>query len=592
MPMPMPKLTPTAPSLATEIINVFRGSTNPRPIEILSLADVFERIRTGTYRKAVENLRLILATNGKPAYDRAKKKLDGVTFAGTFAPGRAIKKFTQHSGLVHGDIDGLTDVQDAKRRLTADPYTLYCFISPSGSGLKLGTRVVPVKDDVSYKRCWQAVADHYAQQHVVTWDPTGKDISRLCYVSYDPEIYVNLDAPLFPIPEALKEKAIELTEPPIPTAESEDFADPPTRPSRQFSPARHARYAEKAIRAAVAIIDASVPGSRHAHRLKASELLGGYVAGGVLTYDEAWGALAQAVARNTDDFERSMKTIDDGLRHGHARPLTLAKLEAEGKAWIAQQTQTAGRRTRKAAKPAVARADDDEDPASDSWPMDAPQALSWLQKSPRCKAWELVMVRKIDRHDGEFELHFANGRVAQLGPSIDVYAPRKVQAALAGVEIFIRDIDRRDWYPYARAIMLAAGPGEDLGTDNASVVKRWLTAFVRPGNSDRAIDMHDAKQKAALLRNLGTRRAGTEADGWCWSTDPRLYIHFETFKRYVTTPGRGLGERATDKELTRGLHRLGFYARQEQARDADGVARLWLWNSPVGFLQDEDLDEV
>jgi len=33
------------------------------------------------------------------------------------------------------------------------------------------------------------------------------------------------------------------------------------------------------------MIDASMPGNRHHQRLKASELLGGYIAGGLLGYD-------------------------------------------------------------------------------------------------------------------------------------------------------------------------------------------------------------------------------------------------------------------------------------------------------------------
>jgi hypothetical protein len=97
---------------------------------------------------------------------------------------------------------------------------------------------------------------------------------------------------------------------------------------------RRDRYAQQAITTAVAIIDASTRGHRHLHRRKASELLGGYIAGGILSYDEAYTALEHAVERNTDDLGRSLKTIADGLRHGQTRPITLDELEAERQAWI------------------------------------------------------------------------------------------------------------------------------------------------------------------------------------------------------------------------------------------------------------------
>lgn len=97
------------------------------------------------------------------------------------------------------------------------------------------------------------------------------------------------------------------------------------------------RYAQQALETAVAIIDASIPGNRHHARLKAGELLGGYVAGGILSYDQAYTVLEAAVNRNTDDPPRSLKTIADALSHGQGRAITLADLEAEREVWLAQR---------------------------------------------------------------------------------------------------------------------------------------------------------------------------------------------------------------------------------------------------------------
>jgi VirE N-terminal domain len=168
---------------------------------------------------------------------------------------------------------------------------------------------------------WGAVIAYLRERYNLDVDPSGKDVSRLCFLSWDSDLYFNPHAQRFPVPPRVT--------PP---------SRPPTPPSvsRPVSADRRTRYAAQAIHTAVQMIDSSILGNRHHHRLKASELLGGYIAGGILSYDDAYAALEQVVERNTDDFRRSMKTIEDGLRHGQTRPITLDELEAERQAWLDQ----------------------------------------------------------------------------------------------------------------------------------------------------------------------------------------------------------------------------------------------------------------
>jgi hypothetical protein len=60
--------------------------------------------------------------------------------------------------------------------------------------------VALVSDDKAYKRTWHTVADYYQQQYGVLWDPSGKDICCLCFVSWDSALYINPDAQLFSVP--------------------------------------------------------------------------------------------------------------------------------------------------------------------------------------------------------------------------------------------------------------------------------------------------------------------------------------------------------------------------------------------------------
>lgn len=298
--------------LAAAQVNLYRDSTHPTPIETLSLAEALAHIHDGMYQRRIAWLRRATPD----AYRTAKRHLPAMTLCGTFAPRRGIAYLQQHGGVVHGDLDHLDDVEAVKQRLAADPHVVYAFVSPSGAGLKVGIHVTPVADDAAYKRGWQAAAAYCHDAYGLTWDPSGKDISRLCYVSWDPALYSNLDAEVFDIPPT-----------PIPAPR------PPQR-SVPFRGSRAYGYAERAIQTATQMIESAELGTRHHTRLRAARLLGGYIGGGLLSEARALGALMQALIGQTEDFDRALETVVDGLEYGKTHPITLDALEAARQAWI------------------------------------------------------------------------------------------------------------------------------------------------------------------------------------------------------------------------------------------------------------------
>jgi VirE N-terminal domain len=163
MPSPLDSIT----------VNLFRGSTNPKPIEVLSLIVALDRIQNSTYQRPVQWLRTLFRNGRTRDYDRAKRHLDAVTFGGRFSPTRAKANLILHSGIVHGDMDHLANLEAARHSLRADPCVLYCFVSPSGTGIKVGVRIELVDDGDAYKHAWQAVADAHQQDYGLTWDPKG-----------------------------------------------------------------------------------------------------------------------------------------------------------------------------------------------------------------------------------------------------------------------------------------------------------------------------------------------------------------------------------------------------------------------------------
>jgi VirE N-terminal domain len=307
------------PELAHAAVNLFYGSWQSVPAKTQTLFQALEAIRTGQYRDKIRVLRAVLAHEGKRAYDRAKAKLDAYTFGGTFAPRRGNANLVQHSGLICGDLDHVVDVEALKQAIASDRHTVYAFISPSSTGLKVGVHAPLVADDAAYKHAWSHVAAAYQHAYGAPWDRSGKDIARLTFVSHDPTAYVNLDAEVFPVSPL-----------PPPT---------PRAPHRSVSRSgtSYQGYAERAIHTAVHMIETAELGTRHYTRLKAARLLGGYVAGGLMSEDQAYGALAQALVGHTDDLERALKTVEDGLAYGNAHPITLEELEAERRGWLAHR---------------------------------------------------------------------------------------------------------------------------------------------------------------------------------------------------------------------------------------------------------------
>jgi hypothetical protein len=242
--------------LAHVMVSRFRNSFDSTPIADFNLQFALDGIRNGYYESAVNRVRHVLARHGKRDYDRAKAHLKAFTFGGTFSPSRAKANLSQHSRIVLGDLDHLDsgNLLATKQALCGDPRTTCVFISPSATGLKVGVHVPQVSDDEGYKYAWQVVSMEYAELYGVTWDISGKDVSRLCFVSHDPDLYWNPDAVVFEVPPS-----------PIPK---------PRPPTPQLSVPRqhtgHLDYAERAIQTATQMIQSAELGDRHHARLRAA----------------------------------------------------------------------------------------------------------------------------------------------------------------------------------------------------------------------------------------------------------------------------------------------------------------------------------
>lgn len=192
------------------LCSIIRGARDTITQDI-GFRDALSGIRTGRWAKPVEAVRVAYAAGGKEAAAGPKKLLPGILFSGTFSR-RSSEALTKASGLICADLDGLNEtVETWFEQITSDPHTLACFRSPSGTGLKVVMRIDPARP---HTESFHA-AEHYMLEHFgLQIDQSCSDVSRICFVSHDPELFATDDAPVLPYPPPAPKVAKEFTPPP------------------------------------------------------------------------------------------------------------------------------------------------------------------------------------------------------------------------------------------------------------------------------------------------------------------------------------------------------------------------------------------
>jgi hypothetical protein len=150
-----------------------------------------KRIKEGNSKKTVT---IIRSEQDKEKRNALKKTLPSICFSGTFK-NRSQSGLKNHSGLICIDFDKFPnreELQVLRDSLEADEHTMILFESPSGNGLKCVVKV-PAEPE-NHKGYFASLKDYYSCEY---FDISTSDIPRVCYESYDPEIYVNYDSVLF-----------------------------------------------------------------------------------------------------------------------------------------------------------------------------------------------------------------------------------------------------------------------------------------------------------------------------------------------------------------------------------------------------------
>ena len=161
------------------------------------IVKILSDIKTGVYQNAITYLRKSLADNKKEAAERAKKSLPAFTPSATFNGGRKMEFLTNYNALMVLDIDKLEKekLQQCKTKIRMDDFVFASFVSPSGNGLKIFVKVSTDKEQ--HKETFLKLQRYFEELLQVEIDKSGKDITRLCFFSSDPEIFINENSQVF-----------------------------------------------------------------------------------------------------------------------------------------------------------------------------------------------------------------------------------------------------------------------------------------------------------------------------------------------------------------------------------------------------------
>lgn len=152
---------------------------------------VLDRIKNGSSKNLVEKIR---KEKDKDKRNKLKEQLPAICFSGTFT-NRSVTGLKEHSGFICIDFDKYASdklMNQDRIKLSKDKYTYALFTSPSGDGLKVIVKIP--NNPERHKGYFNSLQKHYASDN---FDISCKDISRVCYESYDSDLFINTKALLW-----------------------------------------------------------------------------------------------------------------------------------------------------------------------------------------------------------------------------------------------------------------------------------------------------------------------------------------------------------------------------------------------------------
>ena len=169
-------------------VSIFRDLYKSKDVPFkITLEQALERIKVGKSKKKIEAIR-----GGNM---EVKNSLPCILFAGEFSQ-RNSNSLIEHSGLMVTDFDKYPDeatMLDHLEQLKQNSHFVTLFISPSGNGIK-GVVKIPACNKLDHSKYFKAFNDKFNYEY---FDIANSNVDRVCFESYDKNIYINYEAEEF-----------------------------------------------------------------------------------------------------------------------------------------------------------------------------------------------------------------------------------------------------------------------------------------------------------------------------------------------------------------------------------------------------------
>jgi len=184
-------------------VTIFKDINDTSQPQYRDVVDVLGAIKNGVYKEIIDAIR---SENDKALQNKMKEKLVSILFSSSKQEGvesgrngkiswRTDRGVAEHSGLICIDLDKFEDEETmlfTKNTLTLDEYVYSVFISPSGEGLKILVKIS--KEIENHRAYFYGLKEHFNSKY---FDDSCVNESRVCYISYDPDIYINENSIIF-----------------------------------------------------------------------------------------------------------------------------------------------------------------------------------------------------------------------------------------------------------------------------------------------------------------------------------------------------------------------------------------------------------
>ena len=173
---------------------------------LMHISEFVNLIRTGKWKSEITGYRQLMRDGKTEEAGRIKSNLPAILVAGECDGGHTKANFRKFSGELVLDVDGCNEkTRELLQLLKEQPWVRAGWVSVSDNGFKVVVRVDAESPHEFEKQAYPQVAARVQEIIGFPVDKQCKDLTRMCYVSWDEDAFWKEDCEVFPWRENLAE---------------------------------------------------------------------------------------------------------------------------------------------------------------------------------------------------------------------------------------------------------------------------------------------------------------------------------------------------------------------------------------------------